>query len=129
MIFWGIEAYSLQTDNIALQYIMIYLAAVCSYMVIPTALAWPLDWLSGSTAIAVAPAIVVGVGNIGGIVGPQLFGLSATLTGDYTWACLAMSLSCFLGVLSSTWLWVLIRKDAIDEEEVLLDSRSVAGFH
>jgi len=122
MIFWGLEAYSLQTDNLALQYAMILLAAVTSNMSLPPALAWPMDCLKGSTAIAVAPAIVVGVGNTGGILGPQLFGISMTYTGNYTWAAVGMAISCFLGVVFSTLLRMKVKKDTI-EEEVPLTTR------
>jgi len=123
MIFWGLEAYSLGTDNMPLQYSMILLASVTSNMSLPVALAWPMDYLKGSTAFAVAPAIVVGVGNIGGIVGPQVFGLSYSFTEGYSWAAMGMSITCFLGVILSTSLWVKVRRDAIEGEEELLNTK------
>jgi len=125
MIFWGLEAYSLGTDNMPFQYSMILLASVTSNMSLPAALAWPMDYLKGSTAFAVAPAIVVGVGNIGGIVGPQIFGLSYSFTGSYSWAAMGMSIICFLGVIFSTLVWIKVKRDAIEGEEELLNAKKI----
>jgi len=120
LICWGIEAYSLETDNIALQYSMCIIATIASTMGSPVALVWPLDFTVGSTTAAVAPGIIVGIGNLGGIIGPQLFGISKTFGGSYTWGALSMALCCFLCILLSTIQWVKLKAYKSNEEEEYL---------
>lgn len=106
IIFWSLEAYSLTNSNIGFQYSMIIGAAFTSMMTTPISLIWPLDFIQGSTISAVAPGIIVGIGNIGGIIGPQIFGISYTYSGTYVWAAVAMAISSFLSCILSYILYL-----------------------
>jgi sugar phosphate permease len=123
LVCWGFVAYSLETDNIALQYTMIIFATFTSCCSAPVAIIWPMDFMVGSTAAAIAPAMIVGIGNLGGIIGPQIFGLSMTLGNTYTWGALCVAFFSFLAVVLSTTQWILLKKSSSKEEDYLLPSQ------
>jgi len=125
---WGLEAYSLESSNLALQYTMIIIGSSCSTMAAPVAIIWPMDFLVGSTAAAIAPAIIVGIGNLGGIIGPQLFGLSQSYTYSYTWGAVAMAVCSFLSIIFSTSLRIVLRRAEWKEEEYLLEQKKRETF-
>jgi ACS family tartrate transporter-like MFS transporter len=120
IIFWGFVAYSLETMELPLQYVMILLGSCASTMGGPITLIWPMDILRGSTAAAIAPGMIVGIGNIGGIIGPQIFSISQNETGTYSWAALAMGVSSFLSICLTTALWIVLKRNEMNEEEYLL---------
>jgi len=107
LLFWGLEAYSLETEMLPLQYTMVILGASCSVMTVPITVIWPMDFMVGSTTAAVVPAIIIGIGNLGGIIGPQLFGLTYGITSNYTWGVTCMSICSFLSIVFATALWIV----------------------
>jgi len=124
LIAWCILSYGLTTDSIGLQYSMIIIAGSTSIMATPITIVWPLDFIQGSTISAVAPAIVVGVGNIGGIIGPNMFGLSYTYAGSYVWAGVAMAISSLLSCLLAVGLEYTLRKQKVDPAEYSMTERA-----
>jgi len=125
LLFWGLEAYSLETSIIPLQYSMVILGAACTNMAVPITVIWPMDFMVGSTAAAVVPAIIIGIGNIGGIIGPQLFGLTFKITNNYTWGVTCMSICSFLSIVFATGLWIVIKNDEYSRKsEYLIKHKS-----
>jgi len=124
LVAWGLEAYSLESNNLALQYTMIIFGTFTSTMAAPVAIIWPMDFMIGSTAAAIAPGIIVGIGNLGGIIGPQLFGLSQTLDGTYTWGALSMAIVSFIAIVLSTALWMVLKRSTLEEEYLLQNQKN-----
>jgi len=120
IIFWGLEAYSLEQDNLAFQYIILILASLSTSMAGPISVIWPMDFLVGSTTAAIAPAMIIGIGNLGGIIGPQIFGLSYMRTKTYTWGPLALAVCSFLSIVFATGLWIVLKREKLNEEEQYL---------
>jgi len=124
LVAWGLEAYSLETNNLGLQYTMIIFGTFTSTMAAPVAIIWPMDFMIGSTAAAIAPGIIVGIGNLGGIIGPQLFGLSQTLDGTYTWGALSMAIVSFIAIVLSTAQWMVLKRSTLEEEYLLQNQKN-----
>jgi ACS family 4-hydroxyphenylacetate permease-like MFS transporter len=108
LLAWGALAWSTEVSApVGVKYVSVLVATAGCNMCVSVALAWCSEFEKGGTAIVIISAMVVGSGNIGGIVGPQIFGLSIGETGKYTWAAVAMVGSCFLGFVCIIGLWIM----------------------
>jgi len=119
MISWCLVALNL--SNIVAKYIVLLFSSVCCHVMLPVILAWTTDITKGQTSVATATAIIVGFGNIGGAVGPQIFGISFTSTGSYAWAADAMAFAAALSVFGSFLLWFLLRRYGNSKDYVDVD--------
>lgn len=115
-------------------YAAMYFATAGSATCIPIALSWMTSAISGSTQVATATAMVVGLGNIGGIVGPNLYGFlfvpdeDGSGDGSYVYGHLAMTiiliLNTFLG-LAIKFLVKPMPANQLMEREPLLKGKDL----
>jgi len=87
---------------------------------VPITLIWPMDFIKGATVAAITPAIIVGMGNLGGIIGPQIFGASETLAGTYIWAAMTMGICEAIACVLSTVLWYRLKRSEKDDDSYKL---------
>jgi len=99
---------------------MVICGALTTNMACPITVVWPMDWIQGSTSAAVVPAIIIGTGNLGGIIGPQIFGISYDELGTYTWAVTFMGFCSFLSIVLATALRLVLKRDEVKREEEYL---------
>lgn len=60
-------------DNVALCYTFVHVATISVYLIVPGANTWTLNNLAGSTKRAMGIALMIAVGNCGGIIGSLIF--------------------------------------------------------
>jgi len=77
-------AFSLEGDNLGLQYTAAGLATAAQHSIKPPFLAYTTISMKSSTSVAVATAAVIGVGNLAGYVGPQFMAYSKAELGTYS---------------------------------------------
>jgi len=99
-----IAAHTSFTETTALSYISVMLAAMGLYPSIPLLLAWLTDTFKKNKA-AVSSAIVISAANVGGIVGPQIFGGSEQAADTYSYAFWAMGGFLVLGMAFTVLLY------------------------
>lgn len=121
-----------------LSYAAMYFATGTTATCIPIALSWVSSSIQGSTQVAVATAMVVGVGNIGGIVGPNLYGFlyienedgeDGESDGSYVLGHMAMTIILFCNVLLALLLNKTVKVRLADpgENDPLLKGKNLGG--
>ena len=91
-------------ESVEYQYFTVTLATAAVWTMVAPTLAWISENLKGSTSNAVGTAFVVALGNLGGVVGPQLFAWDSS-GGSYVCAALLL-----LGIMLIAALRVLTNR-------------------
>eukprot|EP01124_Arcella_intermedia_P012590 TRINITY_DN18956_c0_g1_i1.p1 TRINITY_DN18956_c0_g1~~TRINITY_DN18956_c0_g1_i1.p1 ORF type:complete len:495 (-),score=96.53 TRINITY_DN18956_c0_g1_i1:9-1424(-) len=130
LVGWGVASYTLlhsektgelPTALLVVQYISIMLASAATNMSFPVILTWTTEYLpAGSYELSLASAVLVGVGNIGGVLGPQVITICRDLAPEgegYGWAATALALTGFLSAVFSTGVWLITKKRYHDIKE------------
>eukprot|EP01123_Difflugia_compressa_P002136 TRINITY_DN1285_c2_g2_i1.p1 TRINITY_DN1285_c2_g2~~TRINITY_DN1285_c2_g2_i1.p1 ORF type:complete len:389 (-),score=45.91 TRINITY_DN1285_c2_g2_i1:50-1186(-) len=132
LLAWGLEIYSLYTDYTWLQYTALVIATAAGYAGTPVFLTWmteiKIDKEESHTVLAVSSAIIIGLGNVGGIVGPLLFGWSFTLSNTYVWGCVGICAGYVIGLFFVFLLWSMERKtiqNTKQEEQLINENHSL----
>ncbi|KAL2067198.1 hypothetical protein VTL71DRAFT_1622 [Oculimacula yallundae] len=107
-------------NNVALCYTFIHLATISVYPVVPGANTWTVNNLAGSEKRGMGIALMIGLGNCGGIVGSFIFIGSESPKYQTGWGT-ALGFICG-GILAASTLevvykWLNKRRDAIPESE------------
>lgn len=102
-------------DIMPLAYVSVAFGLSATSSGLPILLAWFSEVMDGDAMLAVATAWIIGFGNLGGIVGPNMYGLLATKNDQgetsYVWGHAAATINCgiFVCILLGI-LWVRRRR-------------------
>ena len=108
-------------DNVALCYTFVHVATISVYPIVPGANTWTLNNLAGSTKRAMGIALMIAIGNCGGIIGSLIFLQSESPRYQTGWGT-SLGFVC-VGIASATTLegvYLLINKERakVSREEV-----------
>lgn len=108
-------------DNVALCYTFVHVATISVYPIVPGANTWTLNNLAGNTKRAMGIALMIAVGNCGGIIGSLIFLGSESPRYQTGWGT-SLGFIC-AGIASASTLEVVYivinkRRDKVSREEV-----------
>ena len=111
-------------------YAAMYAATASVATCVPLCLSWMTTTVSGSTQVATATALVVGIGNIGGIVGPNLYGFlfipaeTEDKDGSYVMGHLAMTIFLLCNTFLAFAIKMLVKPVHVEERDPLLGGKT-----
>lgn len=104
-----------------------FLAAIGIYPSVALVLCWPAINVSGQTKRATANAMQISIGNLGAVLGTQLY--RANMGPRYVLGhSFALGYLCMNIVVVST-LWFILNKENKQKEKYLVEHPETAGFH
>ncbi|KAI4642449.1 uncharacterized protein J4E79_011511 [Alternaria viburni] len=108
-------------------YVGTFFAAIGIYPSVALVLCWPAINVSGQTKRATANAMQISIGNLGAVLGTQLYransGPRYVLGHSFALGYLCLNLV-VVGVL-----WVLLKRENAEKERVLVERPQTGGFH
>ncbi|KAI4938639.1 hypothetical protein J4E85_001080 [Alternaria conjuncta] len=108
-------------------YVGTFFAAIGIYPSVALVLCWPAINVSGQTKRATANAMQISIGNLGAVLGTQLYransGPRYVLGHSFALGYLCLNLL-VVGVL-----WVLLQRENAEKERVLVERPQTGGFH
>lgn len=108
-------------------YVGVFFAAIGIYPSVALVLSWPAINVSGQTKRATANAMQISIGNLGAVLGTQLYRTNTSpryvLGHSFALGYLSMNI-----VVVST-LWYFLKKENREKEQYLVEHPETRGFH
>ena len=115
------------TQRSGLSYLGTFLAAIGIYPSVALVLSWPAINVSGQTKRATANAMQISIGNLGAVLGTQLYRPN-TAPGYVLGHSFALGYLCMNIVVVSA-LWAMLKRENEQKEQYLIEHPETRGFH